>query len=51
MKKEYLEPEIDVVKFTLTKDILTESDTRPTVEDEIASGGVDNGEDPGVSPR
>lgn len=44
MKKEYLEPEFDIVKITLSKDILLDpSDPRAT-EDAVESSGV-NGDD------
>ena len=48
LRKEYLQPEIEIVKFTLTDDILSIS--QPPTEDPLATGGVEVGgeEDPGI---
>lgn len=41
MKKEYLQPDIEVVKFSLASDILALSDPEPTI------GGGGNVHEPG----
>ena len=49
MKKKYFDPEFEISRFTLSEELLTDSNNqRPTDEDQIDIGGVTvpDGDDP-----
>ena len=51
MKKKYFDPEFEISRFTLSEELLTDSDPRPTDENKISSGVIIGPDGDEIEPR